>query len=190
MPRSGYVFVTEPNNDEIVAAIPLAQLAEIPERHLDRPAEPVGYVPWCTSVAAALDKMRRDDRRVMVVVNERGETIGIVTYDDILDSIFTRTASRSARLLDRHPIREAEPGVWHVTGMTSLRRLTRLFNIPRRPGKTVTVAGVLQESLGRLPRAGDECRWADFRLRVLEAPEHGQLLVELTQVPEKAEEET
>jgi CBS domain containing-hemolysin-like protein len=187
-PRSGYVLLTEPNSDEIAAAIPLNNLSDIPDDRVDHLAEPVGYVPWCTSVAAALDQMRRDDERVLVVVNERGESMGIVTYDDILDNIFTRTASRSARLLDRHPIREVSPGVWQVTGMTSLRRLTRHFGIPRRPGKTVTVAGVFQESLGRLPVVGDECRWADFRLRVLDAPEQGQLLVELTKELEPAED--
>ena len=35
------------------------------------------------------------------VVNELGETIGILTFDDILDTIFSGTPSRSERLLRR-----------------------------------------------------------------------------------------
>ena len=43
----------------------------------------------------------------------------------------------------------------------------------------VTIAGVIQETLGRLARAGDQCDWGPFRLKVLEAPERGHLLVEM-----------
>jgi putative hemolysin len=185
LPRSGYALVTEPDSDEVTAAIPLRSLHDVPDEHLERLAETVAYVPWCSSVAAALDEMRRHDRRVAVVVNELGETIGIVTYDDILDSIFSSAASRSERLLDRQAIHQAASGVWHVTGMTSLRRLARHFDIPRRPGKTATVAGLLHEMLGRLPQVGDQCRWAGWRFRVLDAPDRGHVLVEL-----RREEET
>ncbi len=58
-PRSGYVLVTEADSDEVVGAISLGSLAEVPERHLERLAEPVAYLPWCTPVAAALDDMQR-----------------------------------------------------------------------------------------------------------------------------------
>ncbi len=186
-PRSGYVLVTEPDSDEVAGAIPLGSLAEVPEQHLERLAEPVAYLPWCTPVAAALDEMQHTDRSVVVVVNELGEMVGAITYEDILDSIFRRAASRSERLLDRQPIREVVPGAWHVTGMTSLRRLARHFGLARKPGKTVTVSGLMQETLGRLPEIGDECQWAGLALRVIEAPERGQVMIELTKAPESAD---
>jgi len=190
MPRSGYALVTEGDSDEIAAAVPLRTFAALPANHIERLAEPVVYVPWSTSVAAALDQMRLQDRRVAVVVNELGETLGVVTYEDILDNIFRRSASRSEQLLNRQPIREVTPGVWHVTGMTSLRRLARYFDLHRKPGNTATVAGVMQERLGRFPDVGDECHWAGFRLRALEIPEHGQLLVELCKAPDAAAPES
>jgi CBS domain containing-hemolysin-like protein len=70
-------------------------------------------------------------------------------------------------------------GVWHVTGMTSLRRLARFFGLDRRPGKTVTVAGLMQEMLGHLPEVGEECQWGGFVFRAIETPERGQVIVEL-----------
>ena len=180
LPRSGYILVTETASDEIASAIHIKSLSVIPEERLESLSEAVAYVPWCTSVADALDEMRLRDRRVVVVVNEYGETIGIVTYDDILDNIFSQKASRSERLLNRQSIREVSSGAWQVTGMTSLRRLARYFDIDRKPGKTVTVAGVMHETLGRFPAVGDECRWGGFLLRVIEAAEHGPLIVEMT----------
>ena len=128
--------------------------------------------------------MQRGQRQVAAVVNEFGETIGVLTLDDILDTIFSPTSSRSERLLKRMPIRQVGPGVWHVTGMTSIRRLVRHFQCQRPESKSVTVAGVIQEVLERLPEPGDRCRWGKFQFRVLEVPDNGQLLVELTLVPE------
>ncbi len=180
MPASGYLLVTEPDSDEIAAAVSLPELWKIPETDLDRQAEPVIYVPWCTTVASALEGMLGRRRQVTAVVNELGETIGILTFDDILDTIFSGAPSRSERLLRRAPIRQIAPGVWHVTGMTSLRRLARYFHAPRPPSKSITVAGIVQEMLERLPQPGDQCRWGHFQFKVLDAPLRGQLLVEVT----------
>ncbi len=158
----------------------LHELWAVSGADLDRQAEPVFYVPWCTTVADVLEAMLGRRGHVAAVVNELGETIGILTFDDILDTIFSGTPSRSERLLRRAPIRRIAPGVWHVTGLTSLRRLARHFHVERPPSKSVTVAGIVQEVLERFPQPGDECRWGPFRLRVIDAPLRGQLLVELT----------
>ncbi|NQU20613.1 MAG: DUF21 domain-containing protein [Candidatus Nealsonbacteria bacterium] len=180
MPRSGYLLVTEPDSDEVAGAIALRKISSVPSEHLERHADRVVYVPWCTTVARTLEVMRRQDREVAAVVNEFGETIGILTFDDVLDTIFGRTPSRSKRLLQRQPIRLIAPDRWQVTGMTSLRRLARYFQQERPSSKSVTVAGIVQEVLERLPQTGDVCHWGPFRFEVLEVPERGQLLVKLT----------
>jgi len=187
VPPSGYLLVTEPESDELAGAIALEDLSSVPTTGLEHYAQPVAYVPWCTTVAEALETIQRDRRRVAAAVNELGETIGILTLDDILETIFTRTASRSQRLLKRMPIRQVAPGVWQVTGMTSLRRLVRHFCVERPASKSVTVSGVIQETLEKLPDPGDECRWGPFHFKVIDVAHGGQLLVELTLPP--AEEE-
>ncbi len=188
MPPSGYLLVTEPDSDEVAGAVPLRDLPRIPDGHLERLARPVVYVPWCTTAAQALEVMHKSAQRVVAVVNELGETIGILTYEDVLDTIFIHTASRSERLLKRDPIRRVGDDVWVVTGMTNLRRLVRYFDVERPPSKSVTVAGVLQEVLERLPTTGDQCRWGPFQFKVLDVPERGQLLVEVTRVDRVPEE--
>ena len=180
MPPSGYLLVTEPDSEEVAAAIALNELSELPEEHLERYAEEVLYVPWSTTVGATLEELRAKERRVAAVVNEFGETIGILTLDDILDTIFTPSPSRSERILNREPIQQVSDNLWHVTGMTSLRRLGRFFHYELPASKSVTLAGVLQETLQRLPALGDQCVWGPFRFKVIDVPERGQLVVELT----------
>lgn len=178
-PRSGYVLIAEADGDEIAAAAPSASLVESADEAIEPPAQPVLYVPWCAAAAEALEQMRRQRNPVAAVVNEYGETIGALTLDDILETIFGPEPSRSLRLLRRRPILQVAPGVWHVTGMTSLWRLSRYFGVERPPGRNVTVAGAVQEALGALPSPGDECRWGPFHLKVVEAPRRGAMLVEL-----------
>lgn len=180
MPSGGYLLVTEPDSEEVAGAISLDDLWRIPDGPLDRLAEPVIYVPWSTRAADVLELIRRRKREVAAVVNEFGETIGILTFDDILDTIFSGAPSRSERLLRREPIRQVGEGLWHVTGMTSVRRLARYFRIDRPETRSVTVAGCIQEVLERLPQRGDEGRWGPFRFKVLDVPLRGQLTVELT----------
>ena len=159
----------------------------LPEDDLDRQAEPVFYVPWCTMVADALEACWRRRRHVAAVVNELGETIGILTFDDILDTIFSGTPSRSERLLRRPPIRRLAPGVWQVTGMTSLRRLARYFHVERPPSKSVTVAGWFRRRWSGCPSPATCAAGGPSSFRVLDAPLRGQLLVELTLAePEEA----
>ncbi len=47
----------------------------------------------------------------------------------------------------------------------------------------VTVAGVIQEILDRLPAEGDECTWGPFHFRVLRTSERVPQLIELTLAP-------
>ncbi len=180
MPPSGYLLVTEPDSDEVASAIDLRSLSSIPAEHLEYYAEPVVYIPWSTNVAEGFEAMRDRDRQVAVVVNEHGETIGVLTFEDILDTIFSHAPSRSKRLLKRVPIRRHSPGVWQVTGMTSLRRLAKHFSVELPPGKSVTVAGVVQEILERFPQPGDTCQWGPFSFEVMEVPTQGQVVVHLT----------
>ena len=176
----GIQVIITTHSPNLASAIALNELSELPEDHLEFYAEEVLYVPWSAMVGAALEELRAKDRQVAAVVNEFGETIGILTLDDILDTIFTPSPSRSERLLDREPIQQVSNDLWHVTGMTSLRRLGRFFRSELPSSKSVTVAGVLQESLQRLPALGDQCDWGPFHLKVIDVPERGQLVVELT----------
>ncbi len=178
IPPGGYLLVSEPDTDEVALAVPLTHLHHLPEERLERYAEEVVYVPWSAPVAAAMEEMLRRDRRVTVVVNEHGETIGVLTFDDILDTIFAEDASRSLRLLNRSPIEEVEPGVYHVLGITSLRRLAKYFQLDRPELNSITVAGLVQELMQRLPEVGDECDWNGFHLKVIESLHRGQIVVE------------
>ena len=86
----------------------------------------------------------------------------------------------SKRLLDQNPIHIIEEGRWLVAGVTSLRRLSRFLDMDLPHSRSVTIGGVVQETLRRLVRDSDEGDWGPFHFRVLEAPQRGHMLIELT----------
>jgi len=187
---SGYLLVTESDDEEIVSAINLAKMTEVPDDDVQRQACPVACVPWCATVADVLQELQQTNREVAVVLNEFGETIGIMTIADILATLFHENPSRSDRILDQKPIQEVGEGVWHLTGMTSLRRLARHFQVELPATTNVTVAGIIQELLQRLAQPGDEVTWNGFHFRVLDSPGRGQLLIEMRRMPEEEEDRT
>jgi len=168
LPRSGYCLLTEPDSDEIVSALSLTRLtATSLENAWEEQFEDVIYVPWSASVAEVFDRLQQSNRKVAVVVNEFGETIGIISIDDIIATLFTREHGRSRRLLNRQDVKLISDNHWQLTGLTSLRTLERRFNISFRQYSSLTVGGLLREILERFPRVGDECQIANLRFRVI-----------------------
>jgi len=142
-------------------------------------AEDVVHVPWCANCAHALQLLREKVCGVAVVVNEYGETIGIVTYEDLVDTIVVPEPSRARRLLRREPVVEIDEGTYHVDGLTTLRHLARRLDLDFELDdvERVTVAGLLIDELEHLPEVGDECRWRNCTFRVMEVGQRGRLRV-------------
>jgi CBS domain containing-hemolysin-like protein len=76
---------------------------------------------------------------------------------------------------------------WEVTGITTLRRIGRHFHVPLEQSASVTVAGILQEILQRIPEPGDECTWSGFHFHVLEASPDDPMRVVLRRLSAEGE---
>jgi len=180
-PETEYVAVSQDGSEDFDRVIALSSLADVPENHVEQFAEEVVVVPWCASVARALQFMRQSFCIAAAVVNEFGETIGLVTENDIFDTILAPDASRAKRLLHREPVVEVAPGRFRVEGITTLRYLAKRLGLRYEPTEDdpVTVAGLVSDELEHLPKAGDECTWEGYRIRVIEVSRRGQVRVEM-----------
>lgn len=167
-----YVLVTEPDSDEIAGAVAINRLAMLPPDRLDLRAEPLSIVPWCAPASAVLSQLRQEGRRVAVVINELGETIGIVPLERLLDAVL-----RDATRIDPHDAHGArlvqlDDDAWEASGGMPLKQIAKQLG-PWVDGddrvatdsthladrlqaaRSRTVGGLLQEELERRPRLGD-----------------------------------
>jgi len=181
LPVSGYLLISEEDSDEIEKALQVDQLVEFKSlERLDAHAEPVLYLPWVATVADALEKMSKRDSDVTAVVNEYGDTVGILTVEDILESVFAYAPSRSQRLFDQAPLTRLDPNRWRISGMMSLKRLGRQLQVAYPDTFSVTVAGVIQEQLQRVAEPGDTCQFGPFHFEVVAAPRRANMVVEVS----------
>ena len=179
MPDSGYLLVSEPDSIEVSHAIRLDNQYELPDEEIERFSEPVQYMPWCATVAETFERMSQRNREVTVVVNEYGDTIGVLTIEDILETVFNESPSRARRLLNVEPITKIEDSIWLVSGLLSLRRLSKQLEVELPDSDSVTIGGVMQDVLQKLCEKGDRCQWGPFAMRVIDFHATSGLLVEL-----------
>jgi putative hemolysin len=181
-PPGDYVALVRPGSDDVEAAIALSSFPLMSADRLDEAAADVVHVPWCASLATVLTMLREQVADVASVVNEYGETIGIVTYDDLLDTVLIPEPDRSVRFLNREPVLEVAPGTYHVEGITPLRHLCSKLGMEYEPesDELVTLAGLLHEKLEHIPTVGDESTWRGYRIRVIEVLKRGRLRAALT----------
>ena len=192
LPAGDVICLAQRGMDDVDAAIVLNALPEIPEHHLETRAEEVVHIPWCANLASVLQLMRERFCRVASVLNEYGETMGIVLFDDIIDSIFAPQASRGRRRL-REPIVEIAPERFQVDGIATVRYLCQRLGLEYQqdPEALVTVAGLFHETLEHIPTLGDQIEWRGYRLRVIEVGKRGRLRAEVARiaVPASPQEE-
>ncbi|QDS96284.1 hypothetical protein FF011L_50920 [Roseimaritima multifibrata] len=174
----GTLLFAEPGGEEVVAAVSVRRLRPSQIDNLADSVEPVLYVPWSATVSYALDLLLQHDRFVAAVVNEYGETIGVLTMDDVMQQLLSGHARHRTGGSSRQ-LKQIGPGVLQVSGGTSARWLAKQLELTRPEGRNVTVAGLMQRLNERVPRAGDVCTWESYQVEVLEEHDDGSLTIEL-----------
>ncbi len=182
MTTDDLLLVIEDDQHEVLAAIDLRNVWRPREDQWELEAEPVLYAPWCASVADVLQMLVGHQRETAAIVNELGETRGLLTRADILETVFSDRDGRSERFLNRDAFRPLSDQRWQITSLTTLRRLAREFDVELPATRNVTVGGVVQEVLGRSPEIGDTCEWGPFQFRVTECDESGNQILQLQQL--------
>ena len=180
MTPSGYLLIADEQGDDVVSAINLIDATELPENNLEEIAQEVLVFPWCAQASEVFQQMLASENEVAAVVNELGETIGVITLRDMMETIFSYAHGRSERILQRKTFEEIEPGIYLVSGMTSVRRLAKHFEVELPDTRHATINGILQEELDGIPEAEDEVDWGPFHFLVVEQLGEGHILVRLT----------
>ena len=130
----------------------------------------VRRAPAVPDTADALDvikTLKREKSQLALVVDEYGSFEGVVSTDDILETIAGEFSE------DRHEARpdavRREDGTWLVDGAFAIDELAERLQMPL-PGERDyhTVAGFVLAELRRLPNEGDRLSWAGWRLEVID----------------------
>lgn len=166
--------VYEDSIDQIIGFIHVRDMFELDHtershRTVRELVRPIRFVPETKPVNDLLREMQADGAHMAIVVDEYGNTAGLVTMEDMVEEIV-------GEIRDEHePGHDVEPdteGGFIVSGSFDVDHLRDLldFKAPEDTEST-TVGGLVTEWMGRVPEPGETVARDGIRIEVLAANE-------------------
>lgn len=117
------------------------------------PIRPVANAPAGRACGDLLLDMQRERRHLAVVLDEFGGTLGIVTFEDLLEQLV-------GEIFDEFDEGAGGPGgatasLFESDGATPISAIEERFDCKLPTARTSTVSGLLTELGGRIPIAGE-----------------------------------
>ncbi|HVR72294.1 MAG TPA: hemolysin family protein [Vicinamibacteria bacterium] len=129
-------------------------------------ARPAFIVPWNKRATALLSEMRAARVHMALVVDERGSTLGLVTMEDLLEVIVGEIHDEHKAPIES--VRALPDGSVEADGGCSLRELNEQFGFQLpQSDEYLTVAGLVFDRLGAIPRGGEIVHVPPHRIHVL-----------------------
>ena len=124
--------------------------------YASRVMDDVLYVPGSFSALELLQKLREEENKFAVVLNEQGQTAGIVTIEDVIRVVFGRMTDENSR--DNIPAEEkiqlVSANTFIVPGDLKLDEVNTILHLNLVSEEMNTLGGWVLEQIGYLPSAG------------------------------------
>jgi len=175
--------VYEDRVDNIVGLLRITELLfdVADDQPIDDLVHPVRFVPESKAADDLLHEMRRNREHFVVVVDEYGGSVGVVTIEDLLEEFIGEI--HDERDEQGPGIRRLGERTWRLPGRTEIDALEEEIGREVPEGEYETVAGLILAEMGRIPRAGETCHVGGLTFRVEEATDRAIVSVHLTFAP-------
>jgi putative hemolysin len=141
----------------------------------------VYFVPESKLSSDLLREMQRSNIRMAIVVDEYGGVAGLVTIEDLVEEIVGEIGDEHEKA---QIVRESEHS-YVVPGNMDVDRLDELFGIRLEGHESSTIAGLVSELAGRIPKKGEVVEDEALKFEVLESTDRKVERVRITAVEPK-----
>ena len=141
----------------------------------------VHFVPESKLVSDLLREMQRSNVRMAIVVDEYGGVAGLVTIEDLVEEIVGEIGDEHEKA---QVVRENEHS-YVVPGNMDVDRLDELFGIRPEGRESSTIAGLVSELAGRIPKRGEVIEDDGLKFEVLDSTDRKVERVRITAVEPK-----
>ena len=131
----------------------------------------------------ALKEMQAKKNHIVIVMDEYGQTSGLVTLEDILEEIV-------GNIMDEHDVEEEliivlSASSYIASGMLELEKLGDLLHVTFDTEEYGTLNGFMIDKLERIPNEGEECIvvYKNYRFTVLEVNDNTIQRVKIEKLP-------
>ncbi|MFW5940924.1 MAG: hemolysin family protein [Chloroflexota bacterium] len=123
------------------------------------------FVPETAPVKDVWEVLRQDQNYLAIVVGEFGGTMGMVTWEDLLEELFGELRDEFDEA-EEPLIAPAGDGVYLVRGETPISYLNSRFGLSLPINRVHSASGLVIRRLNRIPQAGDEVEIAGVQMTV------------------------
>jgi CBS domain containing-hemolysin-like protein len=167
------VPVYESDIDHIKGMVYAKDLLQVPDVDAHRKTvrdlmkTDVYFVPETKLGSELLREMQHDNIRIAIVIDEYGGVGGLVTIEDLVEEIVgeIREEHEKAEI-----VKESETS-YIFDGNTDVDLLEKLLGVRPDEKEATTVAGLVSELAGHIPKAGEVFQENGLRFEVLESTE-------------------
>ena len=161
--------------DEIVGYLPTRDFLLHPETRVSELIRPVSIFSERALLSQIFYETQKARSPLTIVVNEYGETVGMLTREDLLEELVGEIHDEFGTKEERLAL--LGPGVFLASGQINLEDLNEGTGLTIPDEDTVTLNGFLSALHGGIPVKGEEITWNGARFQVLEASRHRVLRV-------------
>lgn len=134
-------------------------------------------IPQQSTGTQLLERFRKDKIHLALVTDEFGRVRGVVSLNDVLESIVGELPNEGSPVTQPKPVRRRDDGSWVVDAVVSLDDFREATGIIGRfpgegSGRFTAISGFIMRSLGRIPNEGDRVEALGHIFEVIDMDGH------------------
>ncbi|HWC77816.1 MAG TPA: hemolysin family protein [Blastocatellia bacterium] len=149
---------------------------------------PVYFVPESKPINELFKEMQKAKVQMAMVINEYGGVAGLVTVEDMIEEILGEIEDEDRAATDIEIVKEDDS--YLVDGRAEIRKVEMLYDQEVEADDFTTVAGLLINELGHLPKVGDKLEFKGLQFEVVDADHKQVNRVRLRKIEEARRQES
>ena len=165
--------VYEESPDNVVGVLSIKDVlmaqakGEIDEKTpIDRLTRPIVFAPETKRIGRLFTEMQDSGNQMALVVDEYGGIAGIVTLRELLAQLVGRFGDEFPR--ESQEFQAIDEHTYDIDGSMRVEEVNEELGISLPSGDYETIAGLVLNRLGHIPKEGEQFRYHDIKLTVRE----------------------
>jgi magnesium and cobalt transporter len=151
----------------ILLAKDLLKLQRAPELSLRTLLRPAVFVPESKNLNELLRNFRSDRNHLAIVIDEFGNTAGLITIEDVLEQIVGEIEDEFDDVNADSGVYTLADGSYRVAGDATITAVAEVFGVELTSDEFDTIGGLIAHSAGHVPRRGEAVTLGSLRFTTM-----------------------
>lgn len=142
--------------DKIIGVITIKDIFTKEHERVREIIRPVKFVPPNMRCDVLLTELKEEVTQMAIVVNEYGETQGLVTLEDLVEALFGEIVDEFDFPITEEMIKKIDEKKYLVNGLTKIKEINEKLHLDIPTGDYDTISGFIMDQLKELPEEDEK----------------------------------